>query len=77
MNLGSNDDYNDALIQNMHKFYPSFSEATDVEWDHLRHLADNNAMFKRDEAQDEKRVAYLLSINVLVEWTIFKNRPIR
>ena len=26
----------------------------DIELDHLRHLADNNAMFKRDEARVEK-----------------------
>ena len=38
---------------------------------------DNNAMFKRGEAHDVEIVAYLLSINVSVEKTLFKNRPIR
>ena len=38
---------------------------------------NNNAMFKRGEAQDVERLAYLLYINVSVEKTLFKNRPIR
>ena len=38
---------------------------------------NNNAMFKRGEPQDVERLAYLLYINVSVEKTIFKNRPIR
>ena len=38
---------------------------------------NNNGMFKRGGARDVVRVAYLHSINVSVEKTIFKNRPIR
>ena len=35
---------------------------------------NNNAMFMRGLAQDVEKVVYLLSINVSVETTVFKNR---